>query len=261
MSIRKTVVSGSFYPNNKDEILKYIEDLNKDIKTFKQIENIRAIIVPHAGYIYSGNIANLAYFHSKDKNPKRVIVIGPSHHVYLKGASVALYDDFETPIGNLTIDKKFSEDLINTYDFLDFNIECEFEHSTETQMPFIKYYFKNTSIVEIIYGDLDSEKLSKLIDNLLEDEDNLIVISTDLSHFYDEIKANNLDENCINAIKNKDLNLLDYGEACGKIGIKALIKSSIKKDYKTQILDYCTSAKISKDKTSVVGYTSALIGK
>ena len=160
MSIRKTVVSGSFYPNNKDEILKYIEDLNKDIKTFKQIENIRAIIVPHAGYIYSGNIANQAYFHLKDKNPKRVIVIGPSHHVYLKGASVALYDDFETPIGNLTIDKKFSEDLINTYDFLDFNIECEFEHSTETQMPFIKYYFKNTSIVEIIYGDLDFKKLS-----------------------------------------------------------------------------------------------------
>ena len=61
------------------------------------------------------------------------------------------------------IDKKFSEDLINTYDFLDFNIECEFEHSTETQMPFIKYYFKNTSIVEIIYGDLDFKKLSKLL--------------------------------------------------------------------------------------------------
>ena len=105
MSIRKTVVSGSFYRNNKDEILKYIENLNKDIKTFKQIEKIRAIIVPHAGYIYSGNIANQAYFHSKDKNPKRVIVIGPSHHVYLKGASVALYDDFEPPIGNLGIDK------------------------------------------------------------------------------------------------------------------------------------------------------------
>lgn len=263
MSIRKAVVSGSFYPNDKKEILKYLKYLNEFNNLEKNntsFEDIKAIIVPHAGYVYSGFTANLAYSSCKNRNPKRVIVIGPSHRVYLKGASVALYDEYETPLGNIQIDKSFSENLIKKYDFLDFNIECEFEHSTETQMPFIKHYFKDSSIVEIVYGDIDFNDLSKLIDNLFEDEDNFIIISTDLSHFHSELEASKLDNNCMTAIKNKDLNLFDYGEACGKAGVKAMIKSSINKNYKTQILDYCTSAKITANKSSVVGYTSALIG-
>jgi MEMO1 family protein len=260
MSIRKAVVSGSFYPNDKKEILEYFNQFNSLKKDIEIFEDVKAIIVPHAGYIYSGYTANLAYSCIKKQKPKRVIVIGPSHRVYLKGGSVSLYDEYETPLGNIQIDKTFSENLIEKYDFLDFNIECEFEHSTETQMPFIKYYFKDSSVVEIVYGDIDFNDLSKLIDNLLEDDNNFIVISTDLSHFHSESEANKFDNNCINAIKNKDLNLFDYGEACGKVGVKAMIKSSINKNYKTQILDYCTSAKITGDKSRVVGYTSALIG-
>jgi MEMO1 family protein len=260
MSIRKAVVSGSFYPNDKKEILEYFNQFNSLKKDIEIFEDVKAIIVPHAGYIYSGYTANLAYSCIKKQKPKRVIVIGPSHRVYLKGGSVSLYDEYETPLGNIQIDKTFSEILIKKYDFLDFNIECEFEHSTETQMPFIKYYLKDSLVVEIVYGDIDFNDLSKLIDNLLEDDNNFIVISTDLSHFHSEIEANKFDNNFINAIKNKDLNLFDYGEACGKVGVKAMIKSSINKNYKTQILDYCTSAKITGDKSRVVGYTSALIG-
>jgi len=222
MSIRKSVVSGSFYPDDKEELLKYINQLNlkNDNELFeniKEIKDVKAIIVPHAGYIYSAYTANLAYNYCRNINPKRLIVIGPSHQTYLKGASVALYDEYETPLGNLKIDKIFSEELINKYSFLDFNTECEFEHSTEIQMPFIKYYFDNASIVEIIYGEIDFNYLSELIDDLLKNSDNFIVISTDLSHFYTLEEANNLDINCINAIKEKDLELLDYGEACGKI--------------------------------------------
>ena len=167
MSIRKSVVSGSFYPNDKKEILSHINQFNSLEKDVNNFENIKAIIVPHAGYVYSGFTANLAYFSCKNKNPKRVIVIGPSHRIYLKGASVSLYDEYETPLGNILIDKTFTENLIKEYAFLDFNIECEFEHSTETQMPFIKHYFKDSLVVEIVYGDIDFNDLSELIDNLL----------------------------------------------------------------------------------------------
>lgn len=260
MSIRKSVVSGSFYPNDKKELLELFEKFNQEKKTVKNFQDIKAIIVPHAGYVYSGYTANLAYFLSKDKNPKRVIVIGPSHRVYLKDASVCLDDEYETPLGNIKIDKEFSENLIKEYDFLDFNIECEFEHSTETQMPFIKYYFNNSSIVEIIYGDIDFNKLSELINKLLENSDNFVVISTDLSHFFTLEEATKLDKNCLDAIEKKDLQLLNYGEACGKIGVEALLQSALENNYKTQILDYCTSANVSGNKSKVVGYTSALIG-
>lgn len=261
-NIRKAVVSGSFYPHKKEEILKYINHFNSfktDVETF---EDIKAIIVPHAGYIYSGFTANLAYklVSILKKDIKRVVVIGPSHRVYLKGASVALYDEYETPLGNLKIDKKFSQNLIDKYDFLDFNIECEFEHSTETQAPFIKHYFENVQLVEIIYGEIDYEELSKVIDEVLANSDNFVVISTDLSHFYTLKEAQKLDNICIEAINKKDLKLFDYCEACGKVGVKAVINWAIKNDFDTKVLNYCTSAYVTKDESRVVGYTSALIG-
>ena len=263
MSIRKAVVSGSFYPEKKEEILKYINHFNSiDFKT-ETFEDIKAIIVPHAGYIYSGFTANLAYklVSILKKDIKRVVVIGPSHRVYLKGASVALYDEYETPLGNLKIDKKFSQNLIDKYDFLDFNIECEFEHSTETQVPFIKHYFENVQLVEIIYGEIDYEELSKVIDEVLANSDNFVVISTDLSHFYTLKDAQKLDNICIEAINKKDLKLFDYCEACGKVGVKAVINWAIKNDFDIKVLNYCTSADVTKDESRVVGYTSALIGR
>ena len=138
MNIRKSVVSGSFYPDKKEELLKYINHFNSIKTNINTFENIKAIIVPHSGYIYSGFTANLAYTLASKKKIKRVVVIGPSHRVYLKGASVAIYDEYETPLGNLKMDKEFSQNLIDKYEFLDFNVECEFEHSTETKAPFKK---------------------------------------------------------------------------------------------------------------------------
>ena len=260
MNIRKSVVSGSFYPDKKEELLKYINQFNSFKTNNETFEDIKAIIVPHAGYIYSGFTANLAYKLVSKKDIKRVVVIGPSHKVYLKGASVALYDEYETPLGNLKIDKEFSKDLIDKYDFLDFNVECEFEHSTETQAPFIKHYFENVQLVEIVYGEINYEDLSKVIDEVLVDSDNFVVISTDLSHFYTFEEAQKLDNICLEAIDKKDLKMFDYCEACGKEGIKAIIDWAIKNDFDTKVLNYCTSADVTKDKSRVVGYTTALIG-
>lgn len=261
MSIRKAVVTGSFYPDNHNEILKYFhifEQKGKDVKSF---DNIRAIIVPHAGYVYSGYTASLAYTLSASKSFKRIILIGPSHKVYLKGVSVSLYDEYETPLGNISMDKYYSENLIQNYDFLSFYEECAFEHSTETQAPFIKRYFKNAKLVEMIYGEVDFSLLSNLINTLLKDEENFIIISTDLSHFYEQNKAKNIDEYCIKGIENKDLTLFEKGEACGKIGVKAVLTSAISLGFDTKVLHYCTSADAFGNTSSVVGYTSVLIGK
>ncbi|MGB5791313.1 AmmeMemoRadiSam system radical SAM enzyme [Poseidonibacter sp.] len=259
-TIRKTGFAGSFYPQEKEEILKYIDEFNKQI-TINGSFDTRAMIVPHAGYVYSGFTANIAYNICKDKKPKRVIVIGPSHSMYYEGASIALYDEYETPFGNINIDKEYSNNLKDKYNFLSFDDNMHLEHSTETQAPFIKHYFANTQIVEIVYGKMPFEDLSSLIDEVLEDKENLLLISTDLSHFYTQEEANKLDNICLNAIEKKDMSLFDNGcEACGKLGVKALIYSAIKKDMKTKVLHYCTSFNKTKDASKVVGYTSALIG-
>ncbi len=261
MSIRKTAVAGTFYPNEAKEIKRYIEHFNKSFSVDNIDINTRAIISPHAGYVYSGFTANLAFNLSSKNQFKRVIVIGPSHKVYLEGASIALYDEYQTPLGNIKIDLEYSKILKEKYSFLNFKEEAHSEHSTETQAPFIKSYYDGLEIIEIVYGKLDSSLLSKLIDELLKDKNNLIVISTDLSHFYTLEEAKKLDNICLNAIASQDLEMFDKGcEACGMTGVKAIINSSLKNNLITKVLYYCTSYDRTKDDTRVVGYTSVLIG-
>ncbi|AXK48516.1 AmmeMemoRadiSam system protein B [Aliarcobacter trophiarum LMG 25534] len=261
MSIRKTVVSGSFYPDNKKELLEYFEKFNKIEDDRNSFKKIYSIIVPHAGYIYSGFTANKAYKMASLNKYKRVIVVGPSHKLWFSGASVCLYSEYETPFGNLKIDLEYSNKLIKEFDFLGFEDECSFEHSTEVQAPFVKYYFGNIDFVEIVYGDIDYLNLEKVFEYILKNSENLLIISSDLSHFYSQKDAMKLDLNCLTAISNKDLASLEACEACGKTGIKSIIDYSIKNSLKTKLLHYCTSADISNDFSRVVGYTSALIGE
>lgn len=264
MSERKMAVSGSFYPNDEKELKRYIEHFNKSfsLKDKNLVIKPRAIISPHAGYIYSGFTANLAYNLSSNQDFKRVIVLGPSHKVFIQGASIALYDEYSTPLGNIKIDLEYSNKLKEKYEFLNFFETAHKEHSTETQAPFIKNYFDGLEMVEIVYGRVDFELLSKLINELLLDKNNFIVISTDLSHFYTLEEANKIDGVCLQAIMNRDLEMFDKGcEACGMIGVKAIIKASLQNNFITKVLHYCTSFDATKDDKRVVGYTSVLIGE
>ncbi len=266
MSIRKSSVSGTFYPSTKEEIEKYINHFNQVLE--KSNINIdcdfqpRAIISPHAGYIYSGFTANVAFTLLKQKiNPTRIIVIGPSHKFGFDGASISLHNDYETPLGNLKIDVQYSQQLEEKYDFLDFMSDVHKEHSTETQMPFIKHYFPDTKVVEIVYSKCDYKDITKIIEEVLKDDDNFVVISTDLSHFYNLNDAHKLDNICLSGIKNLDLNILNKGcEACGIIGVKGLVDYASQSNMQVKLLDYRTSADASGDTSRVVGYTSFVFG-
>ncbi len=268
MSRRENAVAGTFYPAVCSEIEGYIGRFNTvlDENNFNAgaLEvTPRAIIVPHAGYVYSGFTANAAYRSAAEKRGKvkRIVVIGPSHRVYVTGASIALYSKYASPCGELRIDLDLSNELNNTFDFLHFSPDAHHEHSTEVQMPFIRHYFPGAEVVEIVYGDQDYRTLSLLIDKVLEDEDNLVVISTDLSHFYTQQKAKNLDSLCIQGMADLSITELESGcEACGMIGVKAVIASAEKHGLQSQVLDYRTSADVTGDKESVVGYVSCLIG-
>lgn len=260
MSERKLAVAGTFYPNNKDEIKRYINHFNKilednNIKIDTTIDP-RALIVPHAGYIYSGFTANLAYRYLP-KGIKNIIVIGPSHKFAFRGASVGLYETYPTPFGDLNINKSLSEELVDKFSFLGFDDKVHCEHSTETQFPFINYYASDIKVVELIYSDCDFTNIASVIEYLLQDIENFVVISTDLSHFYTLNEAKEKDNICLNAIVNKDISLLSKGcEACGMIGVKALLSNISKLNMKTKLLDYRTSADASKDEARVVGYCS-----
>ena len=260
---RKATVAGMFYPDICSEIKHMLDHFTKAMPTMTLDVVPRALIVPHAGYIYSGYTANLAYHYTASKRTdiERVVVIGPSHRIYVAGASIALFETYQTPCGELEIDLEWSYALKRKFAFLDFHPMAHEEHSTEVQMPFIREYFKHAKVVEIVYGDISHDELSTLIDEVLSDAKTLVVISTDLSHFYTEEEANKLDQTCIDAITHLSLADLSHGcEACGITGVKALVQSAPTLALKPYFLDYRTSYARSKDASRVVGYTSFVLG-
>ena len=261
--MRKAVVK-EWYGGSCEAVESYIAHFNKiidenvDANKASEIFSLKpkALIVPHAGWVYSGFTANFAYRIASNIKPKRIVVIGPSHRFPFKGISVTLEDTYETPCGILPIDVEFSKKLIELFDVENLEYVHQ-EHSTEVQMPFIYHYFGKIPVVELIYGDYKPQNLKNIIKYALNDN-SLVVISSDLSHYYDLKTANSLDYNCLEAVNNLDLNDLEKCEACGKIGIAGIILASKEMNLTPFIVDYRTSADVSGDETQVVGYMSAI---
>ena len=253
---RKMSVEGAFYQNEPKELcssFNYFNDIiEQHFKNRLYNEKVKALIVPHAGYVYSGFTANLAYVNVK-KMPKRVIVIGPSHRIAFSGVSMNDYTHYETPLGDIEADLEYMKFLKSKFVFSNIS---HAEHSTEVQFPFIKHYFPNTKLIELIYSN--NPNLDEIIETILQDDDNLLLISTDLSHFYTQEKANNLDSYCIKGVESLDSKIFEKGEACGREGVISLLRVAKKSSLHVKSLDYRTSGDITGDKKSVVGYYSAM---
>lgn len=255
---RRMSVAGGFYPARAVEIERYFEhfsglyDENYKLPKIKS----RAVIVPHAGYVYSGFTADIAYRILQQNSIKNYLVIGPSHRIGFEGASLGNFSAYETPFGEIQRADALYEKLYEK-----FSLECigaaHSEHSTEVQFPFIKHYIDDANIVEVVYSQADPSYISKIIDFVLSQNDCGVIISTDLSHFYNLEDANRLDNICISAIEKLNVDLLGRCEACGMIGVEAMILSAKKLGLNPHILDYRTSADVSDDKERVVGYVSA----
>ncbi len=262
---RKAAVRGQFYPDNCTKLKIYFRKFTAMIGPKTRAKPVfkvspRAIIVPHAGYIYSGFTANTAYTILANSAAKRVIVIGPSHHYYFKGISGSYFESYESPCGDIPIDTAYLIDLAKKFKIKFVPEAHQKEHSTEVQMPFVQHYLPRAEVVELIYGDFSSKSLAQIIRTLLRDPDNVVVISTDLSHYYDKEKAYTLDRNCMKGIASLNVKKLEQGcEACGITGIKGVIRAAKSLGLRSELVDYRTSADYSGDDSKVVGYTSAVI--
>jgi hypothetical protein len=256
---RSMSVAGSFYPARPVELERYFEHFNRVYEENITLSNLnsKAVIVPHAGYVYSGYTANIAYRILERSGVKKFVVIGPSHRVGFDGISLCDFTGYETPFGDIKSENEIAQKIRDKF-LLSCYSEAHHEHSTEVQFPFIKHYLPDAKIVELVYSSVDAQEISKIIDFVLSMGDYGVIISTDLSHFYDEKQANLLDNVCLKAVKNLDLDLVNEGcEACGIIGIKAMMLSAKKLSLTSHLLDYRTSADASGDTSRVVGYMSA----
>jgi AmmeMemoRadiSam system protein B len=257
-------VAGSFYPATATEINDMIGQFNSVIESHpdivRQFSELHgnAIIVPHAGWVYSGFTANVAYRILGNTNPKTVVVIGPSHRVGFDGVSICDLIHYQTPLGDLKIDLQLTKELKERFT-LPYYPEAHHEHSTEVQMPFIKHYLPEVQVIELVYANAEPSMIEPIIEYCLARQDTAVIISTDLSHYYDLSQAQKLDSICLEAIGEDNTDKLHQGcEACGMIGVEAMLNVAKKKHMHNMILDYRTSADASGDTSRVVGYASVL---
>lgn len=258
MNTRPAAVAGQFYHKDRDLLEEQIETWLIPVLDVKK--NIKAVIVPHAGYVYSGETASYAYMQiRKQKNRfNRVIVVGPSHHLYFKGCALPECDHFQTPLGKIRICKKAIKEAKNT-SLVTLSDELHRpEHSIEVQLPFIQSsMIPDIELIPLLVGDISEKDLAKIIKPLWT-EDTLLIISSDLSHFHTDSDARKIDADTCSRIENYEAGITPQ-QACGCTGINALLLLAKEQQYKIWKLKQTNSSETSGDKSRVVGYVSYLI--
>lgn len=256
MKERKAVVAGQFYPQSP-------EQLNEQLHSFcnaPQNENIQphGLIVPHAGYYYSGAVAGMAYRYLKSirKQIKRVILLGPSHRVALRGCAVCSYDFFSTPLGKIPVARNDYLKLLKAGLVSDNNAAHLQEHSLEVQLPFLQHCLDDFQIVPIVVGFTPPHTIKEILDTLqANDSSTLVVVSSDLSHYHAYQQAQILDNNSIHKILNYE-NSLAPEDACGCYAVNGFLSYAQSQNWQRQLISQANSGDISGTKKEVVGYAS-----
>ena len=248
-------VAGSFYPSDPALLKRTIDTFMREADVYEIDGKLRALILPHAGYIYSGAVAAKGYrlVRNLDMDKTwRVIIIGLSHFRPFSGISIGTYDEYATPLGPIPVS---SLALKLTESDESFIPEAhENEHSIEVQLPFLKVALKHVEIVPILTNNTNPEMLADLLEPHM-DENTFLIASTDLSHMQVDDRARELDESTLNWIIDGDEKLLKKrGQACGMAGILTMMILSKRLNWKRERVGYATSADTHGDKNQVVGY-------
>jgi AmmeMemoRadiSam system protein B len=265
---RKPVVAGSFYPADEKKLNRVIDEYLHNAGP-SVIQSAYGVIVPHAGYVYSGPVAAYSYALLKNIEPEVVIVLAPSHSARFDGASIIPSGIYETPLGNVIIEEKIGKDLETKNNFSFIPQVHEAEHSLEVQVPFLQSILNEFTLVPIIVGTHDLAMLNDIAAAIKEtikyDKRKIsVVISTDLSHYHSYDEAHEIDRVLIDAVESFDPQRVSdvcssgTAEACGQgpllLGMM-LAKMLGAKGVET--LNYSTSGDTGGDKSQVVGYLSA----
>jgi len=256
---RQPAVAGSFYPANPEQLHLMLDRFLNDASTAAQAP--KAIIAPHAGYIYSGPIAASAYARLKKAHDKitRVVLIGPSHRVAFRGLAVSRANTFTTPLGSVPVDLAAVQSIARL-PFVEYLEQAHtYEHSLEVHLPFLQEMLDSFEIVPIVAGEASPEQVSQVLDALWGGDETLIVISSDLSHYHDYATAQQMDKSTSRAIEQLQYEQLASESACGKVPVSGLLKLARKKLLSVTTIDLRNSGDTAGDKANVVGYGAYVI--
>ena len=262
MNTRKAAVAGQFYPGGAHTLRASVEEYIHAADVQPTSAGAAAIVAPHAGHMYSGPCAGYAFARIRDMRPARVILLGRSHRYHFDGASIPVDGSFETPLGALPIDEKLAGYLAGESGNNSTEPHRQ-EHALEVLIPFIQVCFGDVPIVPVLFGEEPCEwhvRWGRDLATLLGEAD-LVVASTDLSHFKSEEHASIVDEATLDCVLRKDCGRVCQCVAegtcsmCGAPAVVAAMACALERQASDwRLLDYRTSAAASGDHSRVVGY-------
>ncbi len=270
--IRKSPIAGTWYPGEKSALCSGIESFFRKVPPLNIEGDVISLISPHAGYIYSGQVAAYAYKAVRGEKFDSVVVIGPSHRAYFHGVSVYNGGGYETPLGIVPVDTELVEGMIAQNSSVVSNPASQAqEHSIEIQLPFLQVALGSFRFVPLLMGDQDSstcESLASTIRMAAGKKRILIVGSSDLSHYHPYEKAVKLDSAALRRMEalNPEALLSDLRsgtlEACGGGPMAvAMLAARDMGANGAKVLKYANSGDVTADKSGVVGYAAAVFFK
>ena len=271
--VRLPTVSGYFYSSDPQELSATVQDFMAKAEQipFARTGKLWGLIVPHAGYEYSGEVAGYAYGQLKGNNFDTVVLIGPSHRHAFRGVSVGDYTSYQTPLELVPVNRELVKGLINSHELISFYHQAhDNEHSIEVQLPFLQSALSNFKIVPILMGDISlhtCQVLANTLYDVCKNKNILFIATSDLSHFYPYSQAIEIDNKTIEAITSFNAELLFTGiingnyELCGASPVITLLLLAKRLEIMSPLLlKYMNSGDVyDGNKLQVVGYSSFIL--
>jgi AmmeMemoRadiSam system protein B len=259
-SLRQANVAGSFYPANPAQLRADIDACYRQRAQAEGPERadgrIKALIVPHAGLIYSGPIAASAYasIAHQAADIRRVVLLGPSHRLPFHGLALCAADGYETPLGVVPIARAACDELLRFAQVQALDTAFDGEHCLEVQLPFLQQLLSNFELIPLLVGTASAAEVAEVLESLWGGDETLILISSDLSHFLDDQSARALDARTAAAILRLQPEAIGSDQACGRYPMAGLLQLAKARGLKAEQLDLRNSSETAGPRDRVVGY-------
>ena len=254
---RAPAVAGTFYASDQTTLLHDIQGFLNAVPDTADTPP-KAIIAPHAGYVYSGPVAAYAYAPLQTLKGliKRVVLLGPCHRVAVAGMALSSADSYATPLGSIPLDHSLDNTLLSLSGVEVYDAPHLPEHSLEVHVPFLQAVLGDFQLIPIVVGGASPDEVAAVLNATWGGPETLIVISTDLSHFLNYDTAQKLDQSTSTAIENLDGAAIGDNQACGRHPVKGLLEVAKQRNLRVKTLDLRNSGDTAGPKDRVVGYGS-----